>query len=231
VVFDALSAGDTDLRGFPYRVRRAVLERLLDGARPPLAIVPMTTDGAAAHVWLNAHLEEGIEGVVAKRLDHAYSPAKRAWSKVRGRYTAEAVVGGVLGPISAPVALVVGRRDEQGRLRVAGRTTPIPRPARAAVGQALRPASDWHPWPPVLPPTRFGGAAPVEYTRVMPDVVVELAVDAAVDVMRGRPIWRHPAVYQRVRADLLPSDLPPTADPRSSRALSGERGRARLGRT
>ena len=30
VVFDALSAGGTDLRGYPYRVRRAVLEQLLD---------------------------------------------------------------------------------------------------------------------------------------------------------------------------------------------------------
>jgi hypothetical protein len=33
----------------------------------------------AAQVWLSAHLEAGIEGVVAKRLDHAYSPGKRAW--------------------------------------------------------------------------------------------------------------------------------------------------------
>jgi ATP-dependent DNA ligase len=56
VVFDALSAGGTDLRGYPYRVRRAVLEQLLDGARSPLAIVPMTTDGAAAQVWLSDHL-------------------------------------------------------------------------------------------------------------------------------------------------------------------------------
>jgi hypothetical protein len=116
-------------------------------------------------------------------------------------------VGGVLGPISGPVALVVGCRDELGQLRVAGRTSPIPRPARAAVGQVLRPAGDWHPWPPVLPPARFGSAAPVEYTRVKPDVVVELAVDAAVDVVRGRPIWRHPAVYQRLRLDLRATDL------------------------
>jgi hypothetical protein len=116
-------------------------------------------------------------------------------------------VGGVLGSISGPVALVVGRCDELGQLRVAGRTSPIPRPARAAVGQVLRPAGDWHPWPPVLAPARFGNAAPVEYTRVKPNVVVELAVDAAVDVVRGRPIWRHPAVYQRLRLDLRATDL------------------------
>lgn len=168
VVFDALSAGGTNLRGYPCRVRRAVLEQLLAGARPPLAIVPMTTDGVAAQVWLSDHLEAGIEGVVAKRLDHAYSQAKRAWSKVRGRRTAEAVVGGVLGPISAPVALVVGRRDEQGQLRVAGRTAPIPRPDRAGVGKVLRPAGYWHPWAPVLAPSRFGGAASVRTATCSP---------------------------------------------------------------
>lgn len=74
VVFDVISAGGADLRGYPHRVRRAVFEPLLDGARPPLAIVPTTTDGAAARVWLSDHLEAGIEGVVAKRLDHANSP-------------------------------------------------------------------------------------------------------------------------------------------------------------
>jgi hypothetical protein len=159
VVFDALSAAGTDLRSYPYRVRRAVLERLFDGARPPLAIVPMTTNGAAAQVWLSDHLEAGIEGVVAKRLDHAYSPGKRAWSKVRGRRTAEAVVGGVLGPISGPVALVVGRRDEQGQLRVAGRTSPLPRPARAAVGQVPQARRRNAESPPHRPrPTRLGQA-------------------------------------------------------------------------
>lgn len=35
LVFDVLEAGGTDLRGYPYRVRRAMLHRLLDGASPP----------------------------------------------------------------------------------------------------------------------------------------------------------------------------------------------------
>jgi hypothetical protein len=87
-----------------------VLQQLLDGVQPPLALVPMTTDGDAARVWLTEHLDAGIEGVVAKRLDHAYSPGKRAWSKIRGRVSAEAVVGEVLGPIGSGVALVLGRR-------------------------------------------------------------------------------------------------------------------------
>jgi ATP-dependent DNA ligase len=207
VVFDALSAGGTDLRSYPYKVRREVLEQLLDGAPLPLALVPMTLDGDAARVWLTQHLAAGIEGVVAKRLDHAYLPGRRAWSKVRGRTSAEAIVGGVLGPIRAPVALVLGRRDQHGALRVAGRTSTIPRGQRAELGALLRLAGSSHPWPPVLVPSRFGAAAPVAYSRVEPDVVVELVVDSAVDVLRGRPVWRHPARFVRVRPELRPADV------------------------
>jgi ATP-dependent DNA ligase len=167
----------------------------------------MTTDGEAARAWLTGHLDVGIEGVVAKRLDHGYLPPRRAWRKVKTRTSAEAVVGGVLGPLNTPVALVLGRRDEAGRLRVAGRTGLLPRDARPALGALLRTADQRHPWPPVLPPARFADAAPVEYTRVEPTVVVELAVDAAVDMVRGRPMWRHPATFHRVRHDLQVDDL------------------------
>jgi ATP-dependent DNA ligase len=207
VAFDALAAGGTDLRALPYRIRRQVLQQLLDDARSPLAVVPMTTDGTAARAWLTGHLAAGIEGVVAKRLDHGYQPSRRAWRKVKARTSAEAIVGGVLGPVGSPVALVLGRRDEHDRLHVVGRTTTLPRQVRAELGAALQPADRWHPWPAVLPPARFGDAAPVEYTRVQLVVVVELAVDSAVDVVRGRPVWRHPAQFQRARHDLRAEDL------------------------
>ncbi|TQM01661.1 ATP dependent DNA ligase-like protein [Pseudonocardia kunmingensis] len=205
-MFDALAAGGTDLRGYPLRVRRAVLEKLLDGVGPPLAVMPMTTDGVAARAWLTGHLEAGIEGVVAKRVNQAYLPT-HAWRKVKTRASAEAIVGGVLGPVSAPVALVLGRHDERGRLRVVGRTGTLSRAVRAELGAMLRPVGARHPWPPVLAPARFGPAAPVEYSRVEPVVVVELMVDAALDEVRGRTVWRHPARLLRLRADLRAADL------------------------
>jgi hypothetical protein len=118
---------------------------------------PHGTWASTSRAWLDGHLARGVEGVVAKRLDHAYSP-KRAWCKVRVRSSAEAIVGGVLGPISAPVALVLGAHDELGRLRVVGRTSPLPRAIRAELGAVLHPAGECHPWPPVLPPERFGGS-------------------------------------------------------------------------
>jgi hypothetical protein len=112
-----------------------------------------------------------------------------------------------LGPLTTPVALVLGRRDNARRLRVAGRTGPLPRDARPVIGALLRTADERHPWPSLLPPARFGDAAAVEYTRVEPTVVVELAVDAAVDTVRGRPVWRHSATFRRVRHDLQADDL------------------------
>ena len=129
--------------------------------------------------------------------------------KIRTRLTAEAVVGGVLGSLDHPEALVLGRHDERGRFRVAGRTTLLPRAVRSEVGAVLQPAGAFHPWPATLPPPRFGAAGPVAYTTVKPSVVVELVVDAAVDVIRGRPVWRHPVRFERIRAELRPTDLDP----------------------
>jgi ATP dependent DNA ligase domain len=162
VAFDVLAAGDTDLRTHPYRIRRALLLQLLDDAAPPLAVVPMTTDGEAAHVWLTGHLDAGIEGVVAKRLDTATyrSGEPRTPAGDRAHWDAST-------------------RRPAGHRRHAA---PCRRPA---------------PLPPVLPPARFRDAAPVEYRRVEPTVVVELAVDAAADIVRGRPVWRHPATFHR----------------------------------
>lgn len=66
--------------------------------------------------------QAGVEGVVAKRLAHGYRPKGRTWSKIRTPMTAEAIVGGVLGSLEHPEALILGRSDRQGRLHVAGRT-------------------------------------------------------------------------------------------------------------
>jgi len=48
-------------------------------------------------------------------------------------------VGGILGPLDAPEALLLGRPDEHGRLQVAGRTTPLTLPARRELGALLVP--------------------------------------------------------------------------------------------
>jgi len=212
VVFDVLAAGGTDLRTHPYRIRRALLLQLLDDAGPPLAAVPMTTVGEAARAWLTGHLDAGIEGVVAKRLDHGRLPARRAWRKVKTRTSTEAVVGGVLGPFNTPVALVLGRRNKAGRLRVAGRTGPLPRDVPAS---HRRPAAPCRRPAPLAPRT-----TPGEVQRRRPGRVHAGGTDSRRGTRRRRGS-RHRARSARLAA---PSHLPPSPPrPTSRRPVSTRR--------
>src|SRR5204862_2185950 len=76
---------------------------------------------------LEATREQGLEGVVAKRLDSCYEPGRRSgvWIKVKNRQRVELEVGGWLpgeGRREDRIgALLVGRRDEDGKLLYAGR--------------------------------------------------------------------------------------------------------------
>ena len=138
--------------------------------------------------------------MVAKRTTQPYRSGHRGWRKIRTRLTGEAVVGGVLGPVSGPQALVVGRFDGDGRLRVAGCTRPLTAAAAREVARLLVPSIHGHPWPDTIPSSRFGQwpNKPVVYVRVAPTVVVELEVDTAYEQDR----WRHPPRFVRVRSDL-----------------------------
>jgi hypothetical protein len=86
--------------------------------------------------------------------------------KLRTRLTAEAIVGGVTGPVHAPQELILGRHNQAGRLRIAGRTTLL-RPSTAArLGVLLEEQA--HAWPERLPAHSWG-APRTPYTRVRPD--------------------------------------------------------------
>lgn len=82
---------------------------------------------------------------------------------------------------------MLGRVDEQGRLRVAGRTTPLALPARRELGAVLAPPRGAHPWPDRIPSSRFGQLPPepVDYTPAEPSIVVEVDADAASNTAGG----------------------------------------------
>jgi ATP-dependent DNA ligase len=206
VVFDILARKGKDLRPMSWAERRRRLEMLL-GERLPhgLVLMPTSTDAAVGRLWRREHSDSGIEGVVAKRVDQTYRAGARSWRKIRARLTAEAVVGGVLGSLEDPEALIVGRYGTHDRLRVAGRTTPLDTVARAHLRRVLVPAAGEHPWPVAIPSSRFGQRPPrpVEYVQVRPSVVVELEVDAAYEQDR----WRHPVRFLRSRPDMEPEDV------------------------
>jgi bifunctional non-homologous end joining protein LigD len=93
VVFDLLYFDGRDLTGEPYSRRREILEGLeLKGEAWQ---TPGYSVGHAKEL-LAASKEQGLEGVVLKRLDSAYAPGKRngAWLKVKNVSRQEMVIGG-----------------------------------------------------------------------------------------------------------------------------------------
>ncbi|MGI5205467.1 ATP-dependent DNA ligase [Spirillospora sp. CA-108201] len=210
VVFDVLEAGGTDYRPVPLSSRRTELERLLRDLPGTSRVVlcPQLRDAGEARLWFEILVAQGIEGLVVKAAGAPYREGKRGWWKVRHRTTTEALIGGVTGALEQPEALLLGRYTTAGALRVVARTPPLTPPARTALTGALSPAGPDHPWPSPLPAGWAGGLPAtgdqIHYTRVTPDTVVEISVDAAME--HGR--WRHAARFVRLRPDLTPDDVP-----------------------
>ncbi|MFD0202376.1 non-homologous end-joining DNA ligase [Saccharothrix carnea] len=93
LVFDVLHLDGSPTLELPYSRRRELLEGLgLGGAH---WLTPRAFPGEGAAV-LAASREQGLEGVVAKRLDSRYVPGSRSpgWVKVTAVATQEVVVGG-----------------------------------------------------------------------------------------------------------------------------------------
>lgn len=93
VIFDLLYFDGHDLTGEPYSRRREILEELeLKGESWQ---TPGHSVGHAEEL-LAASKEQGLEGVMLKRLDSAYAPGKRtgAWLKVKNTLRQEMVIGG-----------------------------------------------------------------------------------------------------------------------------------------
>jgi bifunctional non-homologous end joining protein LigD len=81
VVFDVLHVEDHDTMCLPYDERRALLEALdLNG---PAWQTPDTFDDGPA--LLASIIEQGLEGVVAKRRESTYRPGERGWIKAKNR--------------------------------------------------------------------------------------------------------------------------------------------------
>jgi bifunctional non-homologous end joining protein LigD len=93
LIFDLLHLDGRSLLPLPYRERREVLDGL--GLGGPSWQTPPSFAGGGPAV-LRASLDQGLEGVMAKRLDSAYLPGRRsdAWRKVKNVRTQEVVVVG-----------------------------------------------------------------------------------------------------------------------------------------
>jgi bifunctional non-homologous end joining protein LigD len=125
VIFDLLWLDGHSLMDLPYTERRARLAELElgDGGRWR---VPDYVVGHGEQL-LAATDQQGLEGVIAKRLDSPYEPGRRTpcWLKIKNVDRQEVVVGGWVpgdGKRRDRIgALLVGVRDDNGDLRHVGR--------------------------------------------------------------------------------------------------------------
>ena len=115
------------------------------------------------------------------------------------------MVGAVVGSLSLPTAILAGLYEDDGTLRMVGRSTSLTRAQSHALAAVLTAADEHHPWPDTIAATRFGsGHDRVTLTKVQPTVIAEITADAA----RQHGVWRHPLRFVRVRADPTVHDLP-----------------------
>jgi bifunctional non-homologous end joining protein LigD len=94
-VFDVLVFEGKDVMGEPLRVRHEMLETNI----MPLLSEPIRYAGtldAPLSVLISSVKEQGLEGLVAKRLDSRYEPGQRSgsWQKMRLNQGQEFVIGG-----------------------------------------------------------------------------------------------------------------------------------------
>ncbi|MCW2533965.1 MAG: polymerase LigD, ligase domain protein [Blastococcus sp.] len=200
LVFDLLSWDGENLLGLPYAQRRERLDALgLAGHR--WAATPWFPGGGAQ--VLAASQENGLEGVIAKRLASVYRPGLRSpdWRKVKNIRSQAVVVGGWrpgqgrrAGGIGS---LLFGVPDDEGRLVYAGHV------GTGFTEQELRDVQRMFTARTTSP---FHGTLPREVTRdahwVEPDLVGEVAY--AVWTADGR--LRHPS-WRGVRDDVEPDDV------------------------
>jgi bifunctional non-homologous end joining protein LigD len=123
LLFDVLYLEGRSTMGRPYEERRALLESL--GLEGPSWRVPAYHRGEG-RALLEASAQQGLEGVVAKKLDSTYSPGRRssAWIKVKNKQRARLVIGGRLPEKEREErlgALLMGYFDGEGLFRYAGR--------------------------------------------------------------------------------------------------------------
>jgi bifunctional non-homologous end joining protein LigD len=125
IIFDLLWLDGHSLMDLPYSERRARLAELELGDNGRWRV----PDYVAGHgqQLLSATEQQGLEGVIAKRLDSPYEPGRRTpcWLKIKNVDRQEVVVGGWVpgdGKRRDRIgALLVGVRDDDGSLRHVGR--------------------------------------------------------------------------------------------------------------
>jgi bifunctional non-homologous end joining protein LigD len=115
--FDVLQVDGNDTIDLPYLDRRRLLEQLVEPGDNWTVPACRIGDGAAL---VAATAEQGLEGVIAKRIDSRYRPGTRSrdWRKIKNRTEVELTIGGFTAGTGNRAdtfgALLVGRPGPEG---------------------------------------------------------------------------------------------------------------------
>ena len=203
LLFDVLWLDGRLLVDEPWEARRSVLESLELSGTSACWQVPATHPGEGSAL-VAATKANGLEGVVAKKIDSAYEIGRRSrcWIKVKNFARQEVVVGGWLpgqgNRENRLGALLAGYYDDEGRLRYAGRVgTGFTDAELRRLQDLLKPlARDTSPFVDPVPAPR--GVARFVEPRLVADVDFgEWTADGTM---------RHPS-YKGLRDDKDPSEV------------------------
>jgi bifunctional non-homologous end joining protein LigD len=202
LVFDVLQLDGRPLTALPYADRRDILAPLVPNGGWWLC--PPTFSGEDMDAVLTASSANGLEGVVAKRLDSRYEPGARSsdWVKIKNLLRQEVVVAGFKpgkGNREGLIGSLLIGVYESGALVYCGHVgTGFSDAALRMLGAKLAPLR--------RPDSPFDGPVPPEYARpavwVEPRLVVEVTFERWTKAGR----MRAPA-YQGLRDDKHPADV------------------------
>jgi bifunctional non-homologous end joining protein LigD len=202
LAFDALHVDGVALTARPYAERRKTLNTIISNG--PRWLAPPHFPGPDLDAVRAASVANGLEGVVAKRLDSVYEPGARpgTWLKVKNQLQQEVVVAGwkpgqgnraglvgslLVGFYSAGLLVYAGHVGT-------GFSDPVLRMLTRRL-EALR-----------RPDSPFDGPVPAEYARPAVWVEPRLVVDVAFHRWTRAGRMRAPA-YRGLRDDKNPADV------------------------
>jgi bifunctional non-homologous end joining protein LigD len=202
LAFDALHVDGVGLASLPYLERRKTLDTIISNG--PRWLAPPNFAGSDLDAVRAASVANGLEGVVAKRLDSIYEPGARpgTWLKVKNELRQEVVVAGWKpgqGNRTGLVgSLLVGVYSPSGFVYAGhvgtGFSDPVLRMLTRRL-EALR-----------RPDSPFDGPVPAEYARPAVWVEPRLVVDVAFHRWTRAGRMRAPA-YRGLRDDKNPADV------------------------
>jgi bifunctional non-homologous end joining protein LigD len=202
LAFDLLQLDGRPVADLPYRDRRQLLNPLIPNATRFLC--PPTFPGDDYAAVLAASADNGLEGVVAKRLESRYEPGTRSpdWLKIKNFLRQEVVVAGWKpgkGNREGLVgSLLVGVHSDEGFVYCGHVGTGFTVETLRMLGARLTPLR--------RPDSPFDGPVPAEYARPAVWVEPRLVVDVAFERWTRSGRMRAPA-YKGLRDDKDPQQV------------------------